>query len=104
MTLGLPADSCRVGTYILTLHYPNGRSHDLIEDGERPLALGQTFERFGRTWKVSQEAVGSSSAPTIFDCHPVSEQRVLSRQEPKQAPELSWAQESPADTTDTVLG
>ena len=66
-------------TYLLTLHYPNGRTYECVEASEARLVLGQEFERFGHIWRIvrpspraARPTNGWAPPPEAYDCHPVT--------------------------------
>ena len=59
---------------LLSLHYPNGRSHDT--EFPEDLKPGEEFEMYGRQWKV----VGVSLPPSSIRYHQRVERRYLCRQ------------------------
>ena len=68
--------------YTLTFRYPNGRTHEVEEEIQSRLAVGQEFERFGRTWRVASSSVMrgrrphvSLSEPEAIECYQVSDRR-----------------------------
>jgi hypothetical protein len=40
----------------VVLEYPNGRRHEIDFDGEQRLEVGDSFERYGRRWRVMSVA------------------------------------------------
>jgi hypothetical protein len=48
----LAADVDIRGVPKVLLEYPNGRRHEIDFDSEQPLDVGDSFELYGRRWRV----------------------------------------------------
>ena len=56
------ASILRAVVFLVSLLYPNGRTHEAVLDHAETPKLGTMFEMYGRTWRVNEIHDGSTAA------------------------------------------